>query len=134
MVRSVKDLLVQSARETFVGRTKELESLSVLLDDGPRVIFLHGIAGVGKSALLAVFVDRARAQGAAVIGLDCRAIEPTERGFLHELRTAIGGPITNLDQTVQRLQSLGHRVLLFLDNYEVFRLMDTCGGCEPITH
>lgn len=125
MVRSVKELLAQSARETFVGRTTELEALSALLGDGPRIIFVHGIAGVGKSALLGVFVEQARAHGAAVIGLDCRSIEPTERGFLDELRTAIGGPIRNFDQAAQRLQKLGHRVLLFLDNYEVFRLMDT---------
>jgi hypothetical protein len=125
MVRFVKDFLAQSARETFVGRTTELEALSALLDNGPRVIFLHGIVGVGKSALLAVFAERARAQGASVISLDCRAIEPTERGFLHELSAAIGGSITRLSQAPLRLRSLGPRVLLSLDNYEVFRLMDT---------
>ena len=125
MVRLVKDLLAQSAREAFVGRTAELEGLSALLSNGPRVIFLHGIAGVGKSALLTVFAERARTQGATVIGLDCRAIEPTERGFLQELRSAIGGPTSRVDQAAMRLQSLGHQVLLALDNYEVFRLMDT---------
>src|SRR5215813_1097337 len=125
MVRLMKDLLAQSARETFVGRTEELLALSELLNDGPRLVFLHGIAGVGKSALLSVFAERARAQGASVVELDCRTIEPTERGFLLALRTAIGGPISRLSQATPRLQSLGERVLLSLDNYEVFRLMDT---------
>jgi hypothetical protein len=126
MVRLMKDLLAQSVRETFVGRTAELQALAELLNNGPRLIFLHGIAGVGKSALLSVFAERARTQGAAVIELDCRAIEPTERGFLLALRTAIGGPISRLNQASPRLQSLADRVLLSLDNYEVFRLMDTC--------
>src|SRR5262245_57817778 len=125
MVRLMKDLLAQSARETFVGRTIELGALSELLSNGPRLVFLHGIAGVGKSALLSVFAERARAQGASVIELDCRAIEPTERGFLIALRTAIGGPISRVSQATTRLQSLGERVLLSLDNYENFRLMDT---------
>ncbi|HEV8133751.1 MAG TPA: winged helix-turn-helix domain-containing protein [Pyrinomonadaceae bacterium] len=125
MGRLVKDLLVQSARETFVGRTAELEVLSTLLDTGPRVILLHGIAGVGKSALLGVFTERARTKGTAVITLDCRAMEPTERGFLQELKIAIGGPITRVEQAARRLRTLGDRVLLVLDNYEVFRLMDT---------
>ena len=55
MVRLVKDLVAQGVSENFVGRTTELDALSSLLDDGPRVVFLHGIAGVGKSALLAVW-------------------------------------------------------------------------------
>ncbi|HET6863012.1 MAG TPA: winged helix-turn-helix domain-containing protein [Pyrinomonadaceae bacterium] len=124
-VRLVKDLLAQTARETFVGRAKELSILTSLLADGPRVILLHGIAGVGKSALLSVFAEKARSYGAAVVALDCRTIEPTERGFLQELDTAIGGPSKTLEQAAQRLQSLGEPVVLVLDNYEVFRLMDT---------
>ena len=125
MARLMRDLLAQSAREAFVGRQAELDMLATLLGDGPRVIFLHGIAGVGKSALLAVFGEQARASGATVISLDCRAIEPTERGFILELKTAIGGPVTDHAQAAHRLESLNHRVLICLDNYEVFRLMDT---------
>ena len=124
-VRLVRDLLAQTARETFVGRATELSILNSLLADGPRVVFLHGIAGVGKSALLSVFAENVRAQGAAVVALDCRTIEPTERGFLQELDTAIGGPSKTLEQAAQRLQGLGEPVVLILDNYEVFRLVDT---------
>jgi predicted alpha/beta-fold hydrolase len=79
--------------QKILGRTVELEALSELLNNGPRVVFLHGIAGVGKSAPLSVFAERARAQGTSVIELDCRAIEPTEREFLIALRTSVGGPI-----------------------------------------
>jgi hypothetical protein len=124
-VRLVKDLLAQTARETFIGRARELSILCSLLADGPRIVFLHGIAGVGKSALLSVFAEEARSQGAAVVVLDCRTIEPTERGFLQELDTAIGGPSKTVEKAVLRLQSLGAPVVLVLDNYEVFRLMDT---------
>ena len=125
MVQLVKDLLAQTARDTFVGREPELEVLSSLLTEEARVIFLQGIAGVGKSALLGAFAEHARKQGATVISLDCRAIEPTERGFLHELKSTLGGPITRLNQVAPRLQALGPRVLLSFDNYEVFRLLDT---------
>ena len=125
MVQLVRDLLAQTAKDTFVGRATELAALSALLTNGPRVIFLQGIAGVGKSALLGAFAEQARTQDAAVINLDCRAIEPTERGFLHELKSVLGGPITRLNQVAPRLHSLGPRVVLSFDNYEVFRLMDT---------
>src|SRR5262245_30927884 len=104
MARLVKDLLAQSASDSFVGRGVGLEALDSLLHNGPRLIFLHGIAGVGKSALVAVFMERARTEGAAVIGLDCRAMEPTERGFLQALSIAIGGPVADLNQATVRLE------------------------------
>ena len=124
MTRLMKDLLAQRANETFVGRTDELETLLSTLDDGPRIVFLHGIAGIGKSTLLEKFAERARARGAVVLTLNCHAIEPTERGFLHGLSVAIGGRISTASRAAERLKSLGHRVILSLDNYEVFRLMD----------
>ena len=105
MGRIVRDLLIQSARETFVGRTAELDILSTLLDTGPRVIFLHGIAGVGKSALLGVFTDRARAKGAAVISLDCRAMEPLNVGFYRNSKCNRRSN-HRIEQAARRLQSL----------------------------
>src|SRR5262245_8664240 len=125
MVRLMKDLLAQRERETFVGRRTELETRAGSFEDGPRVIFLHGIAGVGKSALLSVFSEQARANGAAVISLDCRAIEPTERGLLQQLGTAIGGRVTGAEQASLRLQSLGSRVLLSLVHSDVVRLVES---------
>jgi len=125
MTRLMKDLLAQRANETFVGRTDELDTLLSILDDGPRIAFLHGIAGIGKSTLLEKFAERAQARGAVVLSLNCQAIEPTERGFLNGLSVAIGGRVTAAKRAAERLKSLGQRVILSLDNYEVFRLMDT---------
>lgn len=125
MTHLMKDLLAQRASETFVGRTDELKTLLSILDDGPRILFLHGIAGIGKSTLLEKFSERARSRGAVVLRLNCQAIEPTERGFLNGLSVAIGGRISATKRAVERLKSLGDRVILSLDNYEVFRLMDT---------
>ncbi|HVG17694.1 MAG TPA: winged helix-turn-helix domain-containing protein [Blastocatellia bacterium] len=125
MTRLVKDLLDERASEAFVGRTDELKTLSGLLEDDLRVVFVHGIAGIGKSALLGAFADQARARGVVVVNLDCRAIEPTERGFLHELSAAIGDATNLFAQVPQLLKSMGGRVIVSLDNYELFRLMDT---------
>ena len=83
--------LLAARAAAVVGRQAER---TVLLDlaerDRPLVVAVHGIAGIGKSALLAAFAEDARAHGAAVVGLDCGAIEPTERGFLAVLARAIG--------------------------------------------
>ena len=82
----------------IVGRDRELERLH----EPARVAYVHGIPGIGKSALLDAFL----ADRPGVVRLDCRAIEPTERGF----RAALGSSTPEL---------------LALDHYEVFRLMDT---------
>lgn len=126
MVRRMRELLAQRAMEGFVGRGEEMGSLLHCVEGGGSlVVHVHGIAGVGKSALLEAFSAQARARGAAVVKLDCRAIEPTERGFLHELGAAIGGEILTAEEAAARLGRLGSRVVLALDTYEVFRLLDT---------
>src|SRR3954452_20830224 len=111
----------------FVGRLAERAVLGELADPEGTVlvVHLHGVAGVGKSTLLQVVLDDARARGATVFRLDCRAIEPTERGFLHELGAAIDGAADDVQGVAVRLSGLGSRVVVALDNYEVFRLMDT---------
>ncbi len=105
---------------SLVGREVELRALAKGVDGERRVVCLHGIAGIGKSALLSTFLDRRRAAAAGVVELDCRAVEPTERGFLH----ACGG-FDDLGELVDHLRTLAAPVTIALDHYELFRLMDT---------
>jgi hypothetical protein len=122
----IGDLLMQQAKESFVGRDDEKAALLDMLEEkGPIVLFIHGIAGIGKSSLLEVFSAEARARGATVIRLDCRSMEPTERGFLQELGSSTGIEVGNMNEATERLGRLGPRVILALDTYELFRLMDT---------
>ncbi|MEP6787358.1 MAG: winged helix-turn-helix domain-containing protein [Acidobacteriota bacterium] len=125
MAVRMKDIPVVPTDETFIGRSIEISELLRLLDSATPVMFVHGLAGIGKSMLLDVFATRAREDGAFVALLDCRTIEPTERGLLYEISTAIGITVTTPEMAAERLGSLGPRVVLSLDNYEVFRLMDT---------
>ena len=75
----------------IVGRDHELAVLLDSLEENGRLVtFVHGIAGIGKSTLLGAFAARARERGATVLRIDCASIEPTARGFLGELRRAIG--------------------------------------------
>jgi hypothetical protein len=122
----VKDLLDRRFARDFVGREQELGFLLHTLDpDGPLVVHLYGIAGSGKSTLLDVFAQRARLAGATVIRLDCRGIEPTESGLLSELSVATGGATGTPEEIALRLGRVGSRVVVLLDDYELFRLMDS---------
>ena len=105
----------------LVGREPELRVLAELLDSGERQVgYLHGIAGIGKSVLLREFLGRSRDSGVSVVEIDCRAVEPTERGVLR----AVGG-FDSVDQLAQHLANLPPPTVLALDHCEMFRLMDT---------
>ena len=124
MTVTVRELLDQQATR-LVGRDDEMAVLRRLLDeDGPLVVFVHGIAGIGKTALVEAFGIETRAAGATVLRLDCRSIEPTERGFLAALEAKTGGEVTTTAAAATRLGGLSERVVLVLDTYELLRLLD----------
>lgn len=126
MSQRMSDLLAAQAHRNFVGREDEIAALlSVLAPDGPRVLHVHGIAGIGKTALLDHFAAAARTRGATVIRLDCRNVEPTESGLLQALGEAIGGVYPDVEALSGRLGTIGPTVVLAFDTYEVFRLLDT---------
>lgn len=105
----------------FVGRESELEALAAVLGaERAGVVYVHGIAGIGKTALLGEFLATVRDAHAHVVELDCRAIEPTERGLLDAV-----GELEDVPALARRLAELPAPVLLVLDHVEVFRLMDT---------
>ena len=109
----------------LVGRDHERAVLRRLLDDGgPLVVFVHGIAGVGKSALTEAFAVEARTTGAIVLRLDCRSFEPSERGLLAALEARTGGELATAEEAADRLANLGDRVIIILDTYEVLRILD----------
>lgn len=101
---------------TVVGRAAEIAFLSRILDKkGPRVCFVHGVAGIGKSSLLARFSAVCAARGARVIAIDCRSFEPTEQGFLDTLGRA--HPLWDRHDD-------DRPTVLLVDTYELFRIAD----------
>jgi hypothetical protein len=122
----VRELLNQRASDSVFGRTQEIAHLLEIFDkNAPLVVYLHGITGIGKSTLVEAFAARERERKTPVIRLDCRLMEPTERGFMHQLSTALERKTLTLEKVSEHLARMSRRVVLALDNYEVFRLMDT---------
>lgn len=116
-------LLAERAAQGVLGRDDELDLLHRWTGPASQtlVVHVHGVAGIGKSALLAAFLTAERSRGTVVVRVDCRAVEPTERGFLHE----VGAGSADVAEAARRLGGLGDRVLVALDDYEHFRLLDS---------
>jgi hypothetical protein len=124
-VESTLGALLDRQATRLVGRERERAALRRLVrDDVPAAVFVHGLAGVGKSTLLAAFAADAREHGAAVVLLDARTIEPTERGFLEALASTLGRDPGPLTQVVEALGAQGARTVLVVDHYETLGLLD----------
>jgi DNA-binding CsgD family transcriptional regulator/tetratricopeptide (TPR) repeat protein len=69
----------------FIGRERELAELEASLADArdgrPRLVFVAGESGVGKSRLLGEFERRARALGARTVGGECIELGEDELPF-----------------------------------------------------
>ena len=124
MPKRLGDIASERALASFAGRARELAALLGLLEEGgPLVFHVHGVAGIGKSRLLDAFATRARA--ARVVRIDCRTVEPTARGFLAELSQALGSKLSTVEDAARRLAGFRETVVVALDTYEVFRLLDS---------
>ena len=95
-----------------VGRERELAALlRVLEENGPKVCFVYGMPGIGKSSLLGAFAEVCRNEHVAVFAVDCASIDPTEDGFRAGLSAA--GWTADAD-----------RAVILIDTYERFRIAD----------
>jgi len=77
----------------FVGRHSELAELGAALAatrGGPQVVYVHGPAGVGKSALLRQFRRQAVGAGATVVLLDGTLLPRNPSGILAALADGLG--------------------------------------------
>lgn len=122
----LRDRLERQVRRGVVGREQELDLLSKCLGpDGPVVAFVHGIPGIGKSALLQAFASRAREAGTRVLRVDGESVEPSEPGFLHRLGQGMGVPGHALPAVLDEFSRIEGPFVLAVDTYERLRLLDS---------
>lgn len=98
---------LQAARQrAFVGRKEELAAFDEALCGGG-VLFVHGPGGVGKSALLRRFAQRAAEAGRTVLMLDGRMIDPSPATVMAETRPMLADErAVLLIDTFERVQGL----------------------------
>ena len=127
--RTIADRLSEKAKSSFVGRREELSIITGAIDSAVlpfMVAFVHGPGGIGKSRFIHAVIDRISGSTNCFV-LDCRQIEPTPQGFQIALGAALNLSESDPDfaTVVEGLAGKNQRVVLGLDTYETFGLMDT---------
>lgn len=115
--------------QTFVGRDAEIEIILNIIQSENfenRVVFLHGIGGIGKTFLVDI-VSQLIKNDANIIKIDCREVEPTAVGFLNNLAEKIGLETEEvfLNDIIRELSLLNQKKVIVLDTYETYGLLDT---------
>jgi hypothetical protein len=117
--------LLQERATALAGRDRERAALLELVSgDAPLVTVVHGIAGVGKTALLHAFAADAHAAGLRTVTLDAREIEPSPAGVLGALAIGAGCEEPDLPAIAAALGAIGDRVVLAVDTYDRLALAD----------
>ncbi|MDR5902166.1 winged helix-turn-helix domain-containing protein [Halomonas icarae] len=122
--------------DVLAGRGAELEQLATLLDEmGPAVMWVHGVAGIGKSALVGQFLHDAEQRGAQCLLLEGGGIEPTPEGFMAALGEATHIRLeTPHDLAVLRGGQQRQRLIIAVDGVEALRLLDTWLRSSLVPH
>jgi hypothetical protein len=119
------DRLLAASRRRLFGRERELGAFRQALAgrSAPFSVFhVHGLGGIGKSALLDACASQAAQAGVLAVRLDGRHIEPSPDGFLLAVREALrlGDTASPLDRL--RTESA---VVLTVDTYDALAPLDS---------
>jgi len=104
----------------FIGRTKELQELHTIIDDGARLVTVMGTGGMGKTRLSLAYAHehlRDYEDGVYFVPLD--AVQTVD-GIIHEIIDAL--PLTASSKNSYEQQLLDYlsdkQMLLVIDNWE----------------
>ena len=117
------DRLAAASRRLY-GRDAELGLFRLALVGRSKpfsVFYVHGLGGVGKSALLDECANESSRAGMLCLQLDGRNIESSPQGFLHALGELLG--LADTDSPLDRL-STEVSIAVMLDSYDALTPLD----------
>jgi hypothetical protein len=116
------DTLDAASRRGFIGRSAELATFEELLErpEPVSVLWLSGLGGVGKTALMKAWAGRARQAGWRTARIDGRAVAQSPQAFTDAVTSA--GATDGSDSAVDGADASG--LAIFIDTYERLESLD----------
>ena len=117
------DTLDTASRRGFIGRSAELATFEAFLErpEHVAVLWLSGLGGVGKTALMQACAGRARQAGWRTARIDGRTVAQSPQAFADAVTTAVATEKSHPD--VDRSDAAD--VAIFIDTYERLESLDS---------
>ena len=120
---TIADLIRQGRRTTLAGRDAELRLLrQVAAQGGPVVAYVHGPAGIGKTALLSALDSCLADEGVRRLHLAAGAVEPTPTAILAALGKILDREARTVAELAAALASLKEVTIVMVDDVDTWRL------------
>src|SRR5262245_44805662 len=120
---TIADLIRQGRRDTLAGRNAELRLLrQVTAPGGPVVAYVHGPAGIGKTALTSALDACLEDEGVRRLHIAAGAVEPTSTAILTALGRALDHEVRTLPELAAALTSIKNVTVVMVDDVDTWRL------------
>jgi DNA-binding winged helix-turn-helix (wHTH) protein len=124
--QTIADVLRQGRRSALAGRSHELVFLrQMATPGGPVVAYVHGPAGIGKSALLAALAANLEDDGVRTCRIQAGAVEPRPAAIITALGEAFGHEVTTIAALANALSAPRGVAAVIIDDVDKWRLAST---------
>ena len=120
---TIADLIRQGRRTTLAGRNAELRLLrQVTAPGGPVVAYVHGPAGIGKTALISALDASIEDEGVRRLHIAAGAVEPTPTAILAALGRVLDHAARTVAELAAALVSVKDITVVMVDDVDTWRL------------
>jgi hypothetical protein len=120
---TIADLIRRGRRATLAGRNAELRLLrQVTAPGGPVVVYIHGPAGIGKTALISALDACLEDEGVRRFHIAAGAVEPTPTSILTALGRLLDHQARTVAELAAALANAKDLTIIMVDDVDTWRL------------